>query len=216
MRLTLHVIIPVKKLDEGKKRLSTLLSVSQRRVLSLCMLQDVLDAVVGSEKVTTSVVISPDQDVLKLAELKNFIPLKEDCQKGVNIAVKTANDFCANLGALSTLILPSDIPLVQPIDIDTIIDSSRSTNSVVVVPSLRMDGTNALLRNPPNVINTFYDENSYQMHVDTAKKKGVEVSVIKPARVMLDLDVVEDLKEFMLIESNTATYRYLLKINLDG
>ena len=42
-------IIPVKEFDGAKDRLSSLLSVPQRRVLAETMLIDMLDAVAGSE-----------------------------------------------------------------------------------------------------------------------------------------------------------------------
>jgi 2-phospho-L-lactate guanylyltransferase len=114
-----------------------------------------------------------------------------------------------NNGASSTIIIPADIPLIKPGDIKKIVNSSRNTQSVVIVPSKRMDGTNALLRSPPDVIKTSYDFSSYTTHKKYASEQKIPVSILKLYSVMLDLDLQEDLEEFMDKESETQTYKFL-------
>lgn len=210
--LTLYAIIPVKKLDTGKLRLSTILNTKGRREISLRMLQDVLKAVASAEEVDDAVVVSPDQDALNLAKETGFKPLKEEAQIGVNMAVKAANAFSLSRGASSTLVLPADIPLVQPRDIQEMVKASKPKASVVITPSTRMDGTNALLRRPPEIIQSAYDKESYRTHIRYAKEKNVHLTVIKSKTVMLDLDIPEDIAEFMAVKSDTETYRYLSRV----
>ncbi len=211
-RLSVYAIIPVKKLDTGKQRLASILGKEERRVFSLCMLQDVLNTVSSTEGVDETVIVSPDKEVLETAEKAGLTPLKEEVQRGVNIAVKAANDFCIRRGASSTLVLPADIPLIQPRDIRRLMEALKTGDSVVITPSKRMDGTNALLRRPPKVIQTSYDKESYLTHIRYAEEKGVHLSIMRLRRVMLDLDIVEDVKEFLREESGTETYRCLSKI----
>lgn len=207
--MTLYAIIPVKKLDTGKLRLSTVLDREGRRELSLCMLRDVLKVAASAEDVDEVVVVSPDQEALNLAEETGFTPLKEEEQRGVNMAVKDANAFSLSRGASSTLVLPADIPLIQPRDIQEIVEASKPEASVVITPAIRMDGTNALLRRPPEVIQTSYDKESYRTHIRYASEKNIHLAVIRSKTVMLDLDIPKDIKEFMSTESDTETYRFL-------
>ncbi|MFL6397330.1 MAG: hypothetical protein ACJ706_09275, partial [Nitrososphaeraceae archaeon] len=71
--------------------------------------------------------------------------------------------------------------------------------------SVRYDGSNALLRRPPKLIDSYYDNNSFDMHIDAARKAGAKIKVILLDRVMRDLDTVEDaeyiVKEPMMCKS---------------
>ena len=44
-------------------------------------------------------------------------------------------------------------------------------NFAIIVPSRRFDGTNALVRMPIDLMETHYDEDSYKIHLNTAKEK---------------------------------------------
>ena len=68
----------------------------------------------------------------------------------------------------------------------------------IVVPSRRFDGTNALVRKPVNLMKTHYDEDSYKIHMSTAKEMTRDVSLVFVKRIMWDVDNMEDLK-FLLV-----------------
>jgi len=63
---------------------------------------------------------------------------------------------------------------------------------LVICPSLRFDGSNALLRRPPLLITTNYDNDSYNAHIKKAKALNATVKIIKTKRIMTDIDTVED------------------------
>ena len=70
-------------------------------------------------------------------------------------------------------------------------------NFAIVVPSRRFDGTNALVRMPVDLMETHYDEDSYKIHMNTAKEHTLNVALIFVKRIMWDVDNTEDL-EFIL------------------
>jgi len=143
--VTVYTITPVKRLDRGKARLAEVLNLDLRIELSLSMLQDVLKAIASARSISEGVVVSSDEDVLGLAADTGFTTLKEESQRGVNEAVEVATRYCLSRDASSTLVLPADIPLVTSRDINGIVEASNPAPSVVITPSLRMDGTNAFL-----------------------------------------------------------------------
>jgi len=214
IRLAVYTITPVKRLDKGKARLASLLGVEGRTMLSLTMLRDVLEAISSADGVEEGVVVSSDGLVRELADGLGFTVLKDEPQRGVNEAVRLATDYCLSRGASSTLILPADIPLLKPRDVDNIVEASKPTPSVVITPSLRMDGTNALLRSPPEAIPTSYDQDSYRSHIAYASKMGLRLEVYRSRGVMLDIDTPRDLKEFLSVESETKTYAYLKSMGI--
>ncbi len=210
--LTLFTVIPVKKLDNGKTRLSPLLSKDERKELSLRMLHDVLKTVSATHAVNECVIISSDQEALNTAKTVGLTPLREPSPMGINEAVQYANSFCIDHGATSTLVLPADIPLITQEDIDNMVDASKPEPSVIIIPSARQDGTNALLRRPPEIIATSYDRASYQTHLCYASDKQIRFTVLHPETVMLDIDLPQDLDTFLKRRSSTETYSYLSRL----
>ena len=208
--MKVHVVIPVKSLGEGKQRLARILGEEQRKTLTLCMLQDVLSVVIRSASVKETVVVSSDREVLRLAEKLGASALAEKANLGVNTAVSAGLEYCVEKGCSTVLVLPADIPLLSPSDLEAMVSLGFSGPSMVVCPSLRLDGTNALLLNPPRIIETSYDADSFRGHLSAGRLKGVKVKVYLSGRVMLDLDVPEDIELFLKLKAgmNTETYRY--------
>ena len=103
-----------------------------------------------------------------------------------------------------------DIPFIQSEDIEHLIQFSKSSQSVLVVPSRRFDGTNALLRRPHNLTKTHYDEDSYKIHLEIGKSMTSNTSLIFLRRIMFDVDNQEDL-EFLL--SHNEKPEFYTKIN---
>ena len=93
---------------------------------------------------------------------------------------------------------------MQSEDIDYLIRFQKSPESVLVVPSRRFDGTNALLRMPVNLMETHYDEDSYKIHLEVGKSLTSNTSLVLLRRIMLDIDNQEDL-EFLLSQNEKST-----------
>jgi 2-phospho-L-lactate guanylyltransferase len=216
--LKFYVIIPVKSLSEGKQRLARILGEKERKKLTFCMLQDVLSVVLRSEKVNEAVVVSPDREILRLAKKLGAVALAEKANLGVNMAVSAGIKYCVRRRSPPVLVLPADIPLVSGWDLETMASLGFSKPSIVICPSLRLNGTNALLLNPPDIIETSYDADSFRGHLSAGRLKGLRVKVYLSGRVMLDLDVPEDLELFLKLEAsmNTETYRFALEALKSG
>ena len=114
-------------------------------------------------------------------------------------------------GFEATMVFPQDIPLIQPDDVQTLYQMRTSERCVLVVPSRKFDGTNALFRTPPNVMETHYDEDSYKIHLNTAEKRNARSALVLIRRIMLDIDDQSDLK-FILSFSDTEIANNLRKI----
>jgi 2-phospho-L-lactate guanylyltransferase len=215
--LKFYVIIPVKSLSEGKRRLARILGEKERKILTFCMLQDVLSVVLRSEKVNEAVVVSPDREILRLAKKLGAVALAEKANLGVNMAVSAGIKYCVRRSS-PVLVLPADIPLVSGWDLEAMASLGSSKPSIVICPSLRLNGTNALLLNPPDIIETSYDADSFRGHLSAGRLKGLRVKVYLSGRVMLDLDVPEDLELFLKLEAsmNTETYRFALEALKSG
>jgi len=134
----------------------------------------------------------------------------------VNNAVRLGIQHCLRREAEAVLILPVDIPLISVGDVEAMVRLGNLKPSIVISPSLRFNGTNALLLHPPNLIETSYEKDSFRSHLKAGLSKGLKVKVYLSLRVMLDLDLPQDLKHFLRLKAslNTETYRFASRLRL--
>ena len=159
------------------------------------MFEEVLKTIVDSD-IDTIIVVTKDRDAIEIGKSYDVIQIVDDNETGVNNAVSLADRYLGKNGFDASIVFPQDIPLLQRKDIDSLLKFS-SANSVLVVPSRRFDGTNALLRSPVNIMETHYDEDSYKIHLQTGRTHTRKTSLVLMRRIMMDVDNNEDL-EFVL------------------
>lgn len=177
------------------------------------MLVDVLNAVNQSKMVSRTIIVTPDNTVLKGIYSRNVEIIGEADGRGLNMALKRAVVYSLRHGASSLLILPADIPLTTKNDIEQIIDST-SDHGIVIVPSKDGLGTNALALTPPDVISTAFGSNSFQSHLNLAQINKIPTKVLRIDRVSLDIDTSDHIEEFLSFPTRTNTRDYLLAILL--
>lgn len=212
LKMLVATIIPVKAPAMSKKRLSGVLSSQERADLAMFMLEDVLAAVKLSE-VGQIVVISSDRTVHQVTA-KLGVSYLTETRAGLNRALEQATQWCIRKHAGSVLIIPSDIPLVAPEDINKIVDLGSDEKSVVLSSS-QNGGTNVLFRRPPNLIPARFGPDSFKRHIEEAYAKGVNPKTYYSPRINKDIDSTEDLKEFFAFQSNTKSWRFLQKARPD-
>ncbi len=200
-------IVPVKTFSKAKTRLN--LSLNQREDLCRIMLEEVVGTISNSKYIDKIIVVSKDEEALKLTKKFGVKEIYDDDESGVNHAVSLADSFLENNEWDTSIVFPQDIPFIQSEDIDDLIQFPKSPQSILVVPSRRFDGTNALLRRPHNLMKTHYDEDSYKIHLDIGKSMTSNTSLILLRRIMLDVDNQEDLK-FLLSQNEKPEFCFKL------
>ncbi len=191
-RHAVEVIVPVRGLPAGKKRLAELLSVDQRNRLVGAMLSDVVETL--REVIPVDVISILSGDAVAASEAKrlgvNFLH-QPDVAVGLNAGLAYAQELVADRsGAL--LIVPADLPLVTPDDIAGLITPHSVGPSVTIAPS-HDNGTNGLFLRPPGVIAPAYGPDSASRHREAAEHAQIRVQLVDGPRWRLDLDTPEDL-----------------------
>ena len=197
--MKVFAIVPVKKFENAKTRLSSILSTEARTALSLIMLEETIRVLTAAgSQVERTIVVSSDQRARKVAESFNAVFLQEENDNGVNSAVSLGNAYSADHAAEATLVVPQDLPLLSAPQVSALCDlASNEDKCVVICPSQRYDGTNLLLRKPPDVIDTFFDRDSYENHISASSKQGVPLKVFFSDSLMLDIDTPEDVRQLI-------------------
>lgn len=188
-------IVPVKTFSRAKTRLN----ISSEKTEKVCriMLESVLEALSKSEIIEKIVIVSKDDDAFGIGKKFDALEIYDHDELGVNNAVKLADDYLLKDGFDSTIVFPQDIPLIQAEDVQALLDMKVQNRCVLVVPSRKFDGTNALFRTPVDVMETHYDEDSYKIHLTTAEKRNAKPALVLIRRIMLDVDDQSDLNLIM-------------------
>jgi 2-phospho-L-lactate guanylyltransferase len=201
-----YAIVPVKRFENAKTRLSSMLDIDDRIRLSSLMLEDTLQILSVAASLTQVIIVSADKRAEAIATKYGANLLREEKDKGVNSAVALADIYCMKQTADATMVIPQDLPLLDAIDISKACElAENESRCIVICPSLRYDGTNMLLRKPPSAIATFYDTDSYNMHVKAAIKIGVPVKRFFSKTIMYDVDSPEDALQLIKEETVPAT-----------
>ena len=193
--MKIAAIIPVKTFSKAKTRLN--LSLDQKLKLCEIMLEEVIGTISKSKKIDKIIIVSKDEVALKLAKKFGAIDIFDREESGVNHAVSLADDYLEQKNYDASIVFPQDIPFLQEEDIENLLKFQKFPKSVLIVPSRRFDGTNALVRTPVNLMETHYDEDSYKIHLEVGKSFTSNTSLVLLRRIMMDVDNHEDF-EFLL------------------
>jgi 2-phospho-L-lactate guanylyltransferase len=192
--LKVAAIIPVKTFSKAKTRLG----LPQEKTEELCktMLDEVLFAISKSH-ISKIILVTRDEDALSIGKKYNVEPVIEGKENGVNAAVAMPERYLLENGFDASVVFPQDIPLIRHEDISSLLAFQKTAKSLLVVPSRKFDGTNALLRSPIDVMETHYDEDSYRIHLNTGKARQIPTSFVLISRMMWDVDDASDLEFIM-------------------
>ena len=188
------IVIPVKRLDRAKRRLSPLFDENERSRIARLMLERVLGEVSRARGEARVFVVTSEVAAARLAEQFGLRILPETEQVSESRSVDFAAQLFAKWGFHSLLRLPADVPLLKAEDVETLLGC---TASVALVPSRDRDGTNALLRRPPDLFPSHFGPGSLAKHIEEARRAGVEPEVIEMPSLALDMDEPADVAEFL-------------------
>ena len=205
------VLIPMKPLWEAKERLAPTLSPSERKVLSLAMLADVILACrSGFDHVW---VLNSDDAAGELAAELGVTPVPDPApRRGLNASLHSATEQAVSAGARSSLIVAADLPAVSVEDIEAL----SGAPGVGLAPDRSGEGTNALWRSPAAVIDVAFGANSAAAHDSLARASGVVARVVERPGLALDVDRPEDLAAAWDHGVGAATRRALEGMGLPG
>jgi len=194
-KLRTGAIVPVKNFSKAKTRLN--LSYEKTEDLCKIMLEEVLQTISQSDIMEKITVVSKDESAFKIGKKFGVVEIYDEKEQGVNSAVAMADKYFLDEGFDATIVFPQDVPLMKTEDIQALYDFQMPDRCVLVVPSRRFDGTNALFRSPVNIMETHYDEDSYKIHLTTANNKYAKSALVLIRRIMLDVDEPEDLQTIL-------------------
>lgn len=207
------ILVPVKDLSNAKQRLSALLDGSARTKLAQAMLADVLQAVAdfGGDDVS---IVTSDPYALDVSRKHSFEVIRDDANLSESDAIAMATHLCVARGVKSTLVIPGDIPLIEPDDLRAIYESAPENGSLLV-PSSDKRGSNAVLRRPAALFPLKFGNDSFMPHLAAAIATDTSCVVLSLPRIGLDIDTPEDLQQLAQASGDKPSQRLARKFATD-
>jgi 2-phospho-L-lactate guanylyltransferase len=205
----LWAVVPVKLFAGTKRRLMPQLASHEREALARAMLADVLSALARTQSLAGIMVITGDADAAAMAHAAGALVMADAENAGTAAAVTQAARHLAAAGRDGMLVIPADVPLITPADLEMILAAHRSAPSVTLVPASIDGGTNALACSPPGAVPVCFGDNSFRRHREAAWACGIEPQILQLEDLGHDIDRPDDLATFLLRPSPTQSYAYL-------
>jgi len=179
-------LVAIKARAECKTRLAAELAADARIALVRSMLAHVLHALRAAQTVRQIIVLSPERD-----QVPADVPVLADRGVGLNEALVEARGALLELGARALLVLPADLPLVAPAEIDRLVRAGRQ--GFALAPDARGTGTNALFLRGAQPFRFQFGPDSRRGHLAEAARAGLRPRVLRAPGLALDVDLPADL-----------------------
>ena len=191
-------ILPVKRLELAKHRLSESLAAPLRARLARAMIGDVLHALELCSSVERTIVVTNEPEVAASARRAGSLVLADSVEDGQSAAVAIGVASALEHGFERVLCVPGDCPTLDPREIQQLLDRRQAPGarraSVVIVPDRHGTGTNGLLLSPPDAITPSFGPGSFERHVALAAASGADCQVARHESLLLDVDTGADLR----------------------
>ena len=196
------ILVPVKNLSAAKQRLATVLDQPSRTKLAQAMLHDVLTTLHGWKNRPQVAVVTGDPYAVTLATEYGFEIIADPDNPGETGAIEMATRVCVERGLDSTLIIPADIPLIQPWELEEIMKNAPAAGSVLV-PAADGRGTNAAFRRPADLFPLRFGNDSFKPHHAAAQATGKPCVVLNLPGIAVDVDNPQDLQQLLSLPGET-------------
>jgi 2-phospho-L-lactate/phosphoenolpyruvate guanylyltransferase len=195
----IFAILPVKSPQNAKQRLTGFLAVEHRETLARILYRQTLAALCQAQGIDRVVVATSDAEVADHARSLGALVFEENQQVSHSVSADAACLRAMKMGASTVLLVPIDVPTVTPADFSQLAAASNAglRPALVIVPSSDGTGTNALVRTPPNCIESRFGPGSFRAHLDQARSKGLDADVLRLPGLMFDIDTPEDVAELL-------------------
>ena len=203
----IFALLPVKILSNAKQRLAGHLTASQRERLARAMYEQTLASLLEADGIDRVVVVTGDAEAAEHARRSGVPVFEETEQLSHSVSADAACRRAMQQGATTALLVPIDVPTAKAQDFEQLAAAARP--GVIIVPSADGTGTNALVRTPPDIIESRFGTGSFKAHLDQARSKGVPADVLRIPGLMFDIDTPEDIAELLARAPDCHAARFL-------
>lgn len=213
----MRVVVPVKRFELAKQRLSPAASAKQRASLARNMADTVLSELAASTSHDGVLVVSDEELLRPLAAQLGFDYL-DDPGGGLNAAVAAAIARAMCGGCEDIAIVHADLPLFTAREFDRIAMAHLAgpKRKMTIVPDRQNDGTTIRFCRPANSVPPLYGPGSARRHRAFAIERGLAIEEAPSATLSVDCDTPEDLRHIASLEGSATAPGFSTAVRHDG
>ena len=201
-KINLIVVIPLKNILRTKTRLKTILSLSERKLLTNYLLFQLIEKIQIIKKSLSEInidlaITTSNKLSFKSLKIKNIFIIPDKGTKSLSSALNNSAVWASKQNYDVLCIFPSDLHNPKIKDLKKFLSPPYIQNEMRICPSIDQ-GTNAMLVSPPDLIKFNYGKRSFDNHIKIANQKGFKTSIIKLHSLTLDIDGERDFKQACL------------------
>jgi 2-phospho-L-lactate guanylyltransferase len=194
----LWMVVPVRSLRDGKRRLAPLLDVSQRSALVRWLLDHTLEQAARFPGMSRTLVVTSCAEVSVRVAKQGIRVVAESPPCGLNGALSQARSTVASLGGSRLLVVSCDLPLLDADDLEQLA-TAASDGRLALAPDRSGQGTNALCVAVSHAFDFAFGPNSFSRHRAQADVLGLETVSVRRRGLSFDVDLPHDLDELAAI-----------------
>lgn len=196
----------MKPLAKAKQRLSEIFTADERRALSLAMLEDVARVAAAVDQAW---IICSDDDAVDVARSAGARAVPDRTpEEGLNASIAATTMEAIEYGASGMLIVSADCPAITTVDLRAVTLGA----GVALATDRSLTGTNALWRQPCDVIPTWFGRMSRRAHQGLAYAQRIPFARVPRERIALDVDRPRDLERLMELGAGPRTTEALERL----
>ena len=201
-KINLIVVIPLKNILRTKTRLKTILSLSERKLLTNYLLFQLIEKIQIIKKSLSEInidlaITTSNKLSFESLKIQNIFIISDKGTKSLSSALNNSAVWASKQNYDVLCIFPSDLHNPKIKDLKKFLSPPYIQNEMRICPSTDL-GTNAMLVSPPDLIKFNYGKRSFDNHIKIANQKGFKTSIIKLHSLTLDIDGERDFKQACL------------------
>jgi 2-phospho-L-lactate guanylyltransferase len=200
-------LVPVKAFDNAKTRLRPVLAPGQCAELARHMAQDVIEALRNARFLDGVSLLGHESEIAAFADDSNCDFIAEDPASDLSAKLDFAARKLRNEGVDILLVVPGDLPMLRPVNVDRLLDAH--TRGLSICPASRDHGTNALVISPPGAIEFRFGHLSARRHLQAARAVRLPCQELSSIAFSRDIDTPDDLAWFCRHPTPGRTAAYL-------
>jgi 2-phospho-L-lactate guanylyltransferase len=194
------IVVPVKRLQQAKSRLSGFLEPAARQQLVITLVRHVINTVyrsIVSQSIPARIwLVSPDPTLRDVTNNKD-VEWFPDPVEELNAALTAARHHLQQCGCSSMMILAGDLPFLTVDDVRLLIEAlALADYDVVLAPDQEQRGTNALGYDCLLCFHSDLERISAAHHLRSAARLGLRVHLVHTPTLAFDLDDGERLQQY--------------------
>lgn len=190
--MKVNIIIPVRPLHDGKRRLCPALSPRERRALNGWFFTRTVAVARGVLPASDIILVSSAPDLLAYGRAAGLRIVAEHTPTGLNAALHLGARAARENGADATLCVSCDLPFLDRNDLSAMIATARP-GGFTIAPDRSGTGTNSLLMAPVGAMPFLYGPGSFAAHVAAGRATGLVPAIVRRRGLACDIDLPADL-----------------------